>query len=113
MNTFQLTPLFVAVVAATVSMSGAQTIAADDTNQPKKEKPTVERIIKIDPQLIEMAQSQQSLPVIIVLSDQSHRADIKKIRAQHEAKIDAARRAGCDQVLTRGQFQSQMSSFIS
>ncbi len=31
----------------------------------------------------------------------------------HEAKLDAARAAGCDFVLTRGQFDSQMEAVLS
>jgi CheY-like chemotaxis protein len=31
----------------------------------------------------------------------------------HEAKLDAARAAGCDFVLTRGQFDSQMEAILS
>lgn len=80
-----INPLTRAVLIAMACYASA-TLADNDV---KREQPTVESVLRIDPVLERLAAQQTSLPVIIVFGEQPQRKIARAINARYERNIDA------------------------
>ncbi len=82
-NPFPLKPLAAVLMVSTLAM-GSLSWAEDE----KKEAVRPEPVIKIDPQLKDLAQQSESLPVIIIFGEQPQRQIARDMHRKYNPRID-------------------------